>query len=201
VLEWRIDLVHRLLWSSLCVLILVTGTGCAVTTSGSTKATSAPTITPQSTATVVSGPPTPSNVPPGWQVYSGQHFTIAYPSAWATSASPPETGFSGGGIIFSNPAASPATSQVVVAEEWGYSNSQLQAICQLTGTKAILAGLSMNYTVGEGVHRNWVFIDSQGVAFTLDALDAAKSSQIQQLDDSILATFRPDDTSSGCPAT
>jgi hypothetical protein len=59
----------------------------------------------------------------------------------------------------------------------------------------------MNYTLGEGVHRSWLFIDSQGVTFALDALDAMRSSPIQQLDNSILATFRPDDTSSGCPVT
>ena len=96
---------------------------------------------------------------------------------------------------------SPDTSQIAVVEEWGYSSSQLQAICQLQGTKVSLAGLSMNYTLGEGVHRNWLFVDSQGVTFTLDALDVAQSSQVQQLDNSILATFQPDDSSSGCPAT
>jgi hypothetical protein len=88
-----------------------------------------------------------------------------------------------------------------VIEEWGYTNSQLQVICQLQGTTASLGELSMKYTVGEGVHRNWLFVDSQGVAFTLDAQDAAQSSQVQQLDNRILATFRPDDSSSGCPET
>jgi hypothetical protein len=86
-------------------------------------------------------------------------------------------------------------------EAWGYRSSQLQAICQLQGTTASLAGLSMNCTVGKGVHRNWLFVDRQGVTFTLDALDAAQSSQVQQLDNSILPTFQPDDSTSGCPAT
>jgi hypothetical protein len=64
-----------------------------------------------------------------------------------------------------------------------------------------LAGLSMNYTVGEGVHRNWLFVNSNDVAFTLDARDATQSSQVQQQDNSVLATFRPDDSSSGCSTT
>jgi hypothetical protein len=190
---------HRLLWSTLCVFMLGTVTGCALAPGASTSATSTPTFTPPPSATVVPGPPTPTNVPSGWQVYSGQHFTIAYPPAWTMPPSQPETGLSGGGITFFNPA--PASGQVSLVEEWGYSKSDLQAICQLSGTKVSLAGLSMNYTVGEGVHRNWLFIDSQGVTFVLDALDALRSSPIQQLDNSILATFRPDDTSSGCPAT
>jgi hypothetical protein len=170
-------------------------------TTGSTSATSTPVVYAAPTASAVPGPPTPTDVPAGWQFYSGQHFVITYPPAWTTATSPSQTGLSGGGVILTNPAMSPATSQISVVEEWGYSSSQLQAICQLQGTTVSLAGLPMNYTVGEGVHRNWLFVDSQGVTFTLDALDAAQSSQVQQLDNSILATFQPDDPSSGCPAT
>jgi hypothetical protein len=140
-------------------------------------------------------------MPAGWQFYSGQHFVIAYPPGWTMATSPSQTGLSGGGVILTNPAMSPPTSQVSVAEEWGFSSSQLQAICQLRGTMVSLAGLSMKYTVGEGVHRNWLFVDNQGVTFTLDALDAAQSPLVQQLDNSILTTFQPDDSASGCPVT
>jgi hypothetical protein len=195
--------VHRLLWSAVCVLILAIATGCSVMSTGSTPAISTPTMTIYAppTATVAPAPPTPTDVPAGWQFFSGQHFVITYPPAWTTSLLPSQTGLSGGGVILTNPATGPAASQVSVVEEWGYSSSQLQAICQLQGTTVNLAGLPMNYTVGEGVHRSWLFVDNQGVTFSLDALDAARPSQVQQLDNSILATFQLDDSTSGCPAT
>lgn len=57
--------------------------------------------------------------------------------------SPAPTGLMGGGIILSDPAAGGATGRVTVAEVWGYSQSQLQAMCQLQGTTVTLADLPM----------------------------------------------------------
>lgn len=200
---------RRVLLGTLCVCVLGLATGCGVTTSDPTAGTQptgtmAPTATTGTTAptaTTVPGPPTPTNVPAGWQVYSGQHFTIAYPNGWTYTISPPQTGLMGDGFILSDPAASPATGQVEAGEAWGYSQSQLQTICQLSGTKVTLAGLTMNYTVGEGVHRNWLFINSDGVEFVLDARDANQPSSVQQRYSSILATFRLDDSTPGCAWT
>lgn len=52
--------------------------------------------------------------------------------------------------------------------------------------------------MGEAVHRNWLFVNSHGVAFTLDAQDATQPANVQRVDDSILATFRPADAATGC---
>lgn len=186
---------RRLLSIVLCSLILGLAAGCGMTTTDSPAATQ-PTATTAPTSIPTPGPPTPTNVPAGWQVYSGTHFTIAYPSGWTTTVSPAQTGLMGGGIVLTDPATS---GQVTVSETWGYSQSQLQAMCQLQGAAVTLAGLSMKYSVGEGVHRNWLFIDSHGTAYTLDAMDANQSQSVQQQHDNILATFRPDDASPGCP--
>lgn len=188
---------HRLLSSILCVLLLGLVAGCGATATGQTGATQ-PTATTVPTATQPPGPPTPLNVPADWQVYSGQHFTMAYPSGWTYTASPVPTGLMGQGIMLTDPAGYPSTGQIEVLEEYGFSQSQLQAMCQLQGTTATLARLSMKYTVGEGIHRNWLFINSNGVAYTLDAMDANKPQAVQQQHDAVLATFRPDDPTAGC---
>jgi hypothetical protein len=141
---------------------------------------------------------TPTSAPTGSQVYSGQHFTLTYPTGWTLTTSPAQTGLMGDGIILTDPAAQPPAGPVTVTEAWGYSPSQLQALCQLPGTAVRVAGLSMKYTIGEGVHRNWLFVNSQGVAFTLDAMDANQSLAVQQQHNAILATFRPDDGTTAC---
>lgn len=182
------------LWGMLCMLLLGLTAGCGVTTTGSGDVGA-----PQSTAsaTRVLGSPTPLNVPAGWQIYSGPHFTIAYPNGWTMTTSAVQTGLMGQGIILTDP-TQPGTGQVSVVEEYGYSSSQLQAICQLPGTIVTLAGLRMKYTVGEGVHRNWQFVSSSGVSDTLDAQDGNQLQDVQKQHDRILATFRPDDATPAC---
>jgi hypothetical protein len=182
----------------LCALMLCLATACGQASAGAGPTnTSAPqpTATLPPTATPIPGPPTPTNVPSGWQVYSGAHFTIAYPPGWSITTSPAQTGLMGGGVIL---ASTQSPGNVTVTEAYGYTQSQLQSICQLTGTPTTLAGISMKYSVGEGVHRTWAFLDSKGVNFTLDTLDATQPQSVQQTHDSILATFRPDDPISDC---
>ena len=186
---------HCLLSSILCMLLLGLVAGCGAI---QPRAMTTATATTVPTATLPPGPPTPLNVPADWQVYSGQHFTIAYPSGWTHTTSPMQTGLMGQGIILTDPAAYPSTGQIEVLEEYGFSQSQLQAMCQIQGTTVTLARLSMKYIVGEGVHHNWLFINSNGVAHTLDAMDANKPQAVQQQHDAVLATFRPDDPTPGC---
>jgi hypothetical protein len=87
---------------------------------------------------------------------------------------------------------------VSVGADIGYTTAEIQSICQLSGTHTTLAGLTVNYTVFEGVHRNWQFINTDGISFGLDAFDLNQPQSQQTLDDAILATFRPANPASGC---
>lgn len=179
----------------LSAILLAVMSGCGTVAAQTAAPTSTPTVVDIPTATPVPVPPTPTNVPAGWQVYFGIHFTIAYPANWTMTPSPHQQGLQGGGVTLSNP---DNTGLVSVVESYGYSQSQLQSICQFDGTPKMLAGIQMRYVLGEGVHRNWSFVNSNGVEYSLDALDATRPQAVQALDDSVLATFRPDDARSGC---
>jgi hypothetical protein len=61
--------------------------------------------------------------------------------------------------------------------------------------RVTLAGLPMTYQFGAGegaFMRVWDFVNAAGTHFTLDAEDAQGAAAVQAQDDSILATFRPD---------
>lgn len=188
-------MIHRFALVLSAALLVCMFSGCGTVAAQTASSTSTPTITHLPTATPAPMPPTPTNVPAGWQVYSGTHFTIAYPANWTYTTSPAQQGFMGGGVIFSN---QQYTGQISVVETYGYSQSQIQSICHLDGTPKTLAGIQMKFVVGEGVHRNWSFVNSDGVEYSLDALDATQPQGVQALDDSILATFRPDDAAPLC---
>ena len=106
-----------------------------------------------------------------------------------------QQGEQGAGVVFSSPEN---TGIVTVIEESGFDQSQLQAMCQLSGETKTLAGIQMRYVLGGGDHRNWSFVNGKGVQFVLDALDGFRPQAAQAMDDSVLATFRPDDATSGC---
>ena len=182
-----------ILFLSAVLVVIMSGCGTGAEQTASSTATS--TVVHVPTATPVPVPPTPTNVPAGWQVYFGTHFTIAYPANWTMMPSPHQQGLQGGGVTLSN---QDNTGLVSVVESYGYSQSELQALCQLDGTPKILAGIQMKYVVGEGVHRNWSFVNSNGIEYSLDALDATQPQDVQAVDDSILATFRPDDATPLC---
>jgi hypothetical protein len=139
-----------------------------------------------------------SNVPAGWQVYAGAHYTIAYPPDWSYSFKSPPTGAQGQGIILSGAQTS---DQITIMEQYGFSSSDIQKLCKLGEgeTMTRLAGLPMKYTLGEGVYRTWFFLNSQGYSYSLTVLDGNQPQAAQKQHDAILATFRPRDSASGCP--
>lgn len=172
---------------ALCFCLLCALAACSQPSAAQPTATSAPTVTatPTQQATAL---PTATNIPAGWSVFAGDHFTIAYPPTWTYTTSPPQTGLQGMGVSF---ASGQQTGEITVIESYGYSPSQAQSLCQPGGTPATLAGLPMSYMVGEGVHRNWSFVNHDQISFVLDAFDAAQPQAVQQADDAVLATFRP----------
>jgi hypothetical protein len=130
-------------------------------------------------------------------VYTGAHFTIAYPPGWTytsqgvTSADPSVL------VIFTGPQP---RDQIEVTEVAGVTQAQVPDYCTTTGAKQVhLAGLVMNYQVAEGVHRVWSFFTSTHISYSLSALDADQSAAMQAQHDAILATFKPEDTAPGCP--
>jgi hypothetical protein len=156
---------------------------------------SATTATPNATPTYA--PPTPTNVPPGWQVFFGPHFTIALPPDWSLAGyGSAQTGQMGGIYQFQN---GRHIMYVAVGETYGFTPSQLQDLCKQLVSPVMLAGIPMHYTLASGFYRSWFYINSQNHEYGLTAGDGVLSPDIQATDDAILATFRPDDPTSGCP--
>ncbi|MDE3231204.1 MAG: hypothetical protein KGO05_15100 [Chloroflexota bacterium] len=62
--------------------------------------------------------------------------------------------------------------------------------------KVTLGGAPMLYGLsgeeGGGMKRSWFFVNAQDTAFALDADDTQSAAAIQEQDNAILATFRPD---------
>lgn len=156
-------------------------------------------MTPSSSAaptTTIYAPPTPANVPTGWQVYSGPHFTIAYPPDWSYKTNSPPTGSTGMSVTLKGPGGD----QITVQELYGFSDSQVRDSCRPNpnGPPMKLGGIPMTYEVVEGVYRDWQFFNSQHDSYNLTVLDGNQPQATQALHDQILATFRPDDPTPGC---
>jgi hypothetical protein len=168
-----------------------------VSVSPSATATTRPTLTPTPTATLVPAP-TPANVPAGWTVLDTPHFSLAYPAGWSVRM--PDTN-TGGTIYFLAP-PSPHDQGVTVMVYPGppsVGSGGMAPFCVGPGRGGVgrvtLAGLPMAYQfgVGEGAStRVWDFVNTQGTHFTLDAEDAQGAAAVQAQDNSIVATFRPD---------
>jgi hypothetical protein len=185
----------RVLMLTLVTLALSGLSGCGGSYGQAGASTSA-TATPSATPTYA--PPTPTNVPPGWQVYSGPHFTIALPPDWSFAGyGGMQTGLMGQSHQFQN---GRHIMYVAVGETYGFTPSQLQDLCkQVTESSVVIAGIAMHYNVAGGMGRGWFFINSQDHEYGLSAGDGLLAQDIRATDDAILATFRPDDPTSGCP--
>jgi hypothetical protein len=109
----------------------------------------------------------------------------------------PPTGSQGQGIVLSGPQASDT---ITILEEYRFTDSDIQSLCKLGEgeTRTQLAGLPMKYTLGEGAYRTWFFLNSAHFSYSLTVLDGNQSQAAQKQHDAILATFQPDDTTSGC---
>ncbi|HET9110309.1 MAG TPA: hypothetical protein VFN78_05745 [Ktedonobacterales bacterium] len=137
----------------------------------------------------------PSQMPAGWKVYHGDHFSIAYPAGWSTSTPAIDDGGQTAVVVLSGPKP---RDQIEVTEI--LIIPQNTTPCAVgRGQPVMLAGLPMRYEVVEGVHRVWSYFTSAHIEYALSALDADQSTATQSQHDAILATFRPDDHSSGCP--
>lgn len=166
---------------------------------GISSADTRPAATPIPTSTL--GPPTPTNVPAGWHVYSGQHFTIAVPADWGVKTYPLSVTQQGHDVTYSFSPSTTAHLGVDVMEDSGLDEATLQHdFCPNPAHEptVALAGLPMRYSVIEGVHRSWQFITNTGTSYQLSINDGLAGKDVQAHDDAVLATFRSEDTTPGC---
>lgn len=171
----------------LLLLAVAALAGCGATPSAAATTTTTPTAAPTATAT-----------PSAWQVYHGQHFAISSPPGWSYQTNPPPTGATGMGFTLKGPGGD----EITVQELYGFSDSQVQDYCRPdpTGTPVTLADIPMTYSAIEGVYRTWHFFNSQHYSYMLSVMDGNQPQATQAQHDQILATFRPDDPTPGCPA-
>jgi hypothetical protein len=138
----------------------------------------------------------PVRVPAGWKVLATPHFRLAYPPGWTTlsSSDATETEYDIG-----------APDRQGGLDVRALPNAAVSAFCPMaTSTPqrfqpTTLAGLPMQYLLvpypnGGGLVRWWVFLNTQGRAYTLRAFDGGASAATRVQDDAILATLRPDNT-------
>lgn len=189
----------RALLCILCCMALMSTTACATATpptSSSAAVTRAPNTSGGTSSTSA------SRAAPG-----AAHFSLSVPTNWTVTAVAPSTlgsapGVTSEGIELSSPSFTGGPYQLEITDYAHIPVDQLQSgYCSTTGTTAVTyAGLPMRYSVAEGVYRTWQFVNSQGTSYFLSAMDATQPSSVQQANDAILATFKPDEATPGCPA-
>lgn len=134
----------------------------------------------------------------GWQHYTGAHFTLAYPSDWHQKSVPLTTNGAatdGNTYVFFSP---DGTQELAVAELDGLTSSALQHVCGTYSSKATIAGLPMlYYLAGSGV-RNYTFVSTNNIGYTLISEGPAKQPSNQGLYDAIMNTFQPDARDAAC---
>jgi hypothetical protein len=148
--------------------------------------------------------PTPTNLPAGWAVLVAPHFSLGYPPGWTPQTDPQPDG----SVLYTITPPSALAPPVIVTVQANVSASDVEGSHCVPANGAngdphstTLAGLPMVYTLsGEGqLDRLWGFANAQRTVFGLSAGDAQSGSAVQAQDDTIFATFRPDDaTPWGC---
>ncbi len=157
-----------------------------------------PTATPWPTPTPTPEPPPPLSVPPGWQVYRGHHFALAYPAGWMAfkHVVPDATGgVEASSVSFESPDGAQA---VGISEHEGLDDAALKQYCAQPGTRMIYAGLPMITTRTSATLRMFVFVSTSGIVYTLLYREESTPLEVKWLYDSILATFRPEYATSAC---
>jgi len=157
-----------------------------------------PMATPWPTPTPTPEPPPPLSVPPGWQVFRGHHFALAYPAGWmafAHVAPDASGGVEAASVSFESPDGAQA---VGISEHEGLDAATLKQYCAQPGTRMIYAGLPMITTRTSDTLRMFVFISTSGIAYTLLYREESTPLEVKWLYDSILATFRPEYATSAC---
>lgn len=96
----------------------------------------------------------------------------------------------------------PGGDEITVQELYGFTDSQVRDYCRPdpNGTSVTLADIPMTYSAIEGVYRTWHFFNSQHYSYMLSVMDGNQPQATQAQHDQILATFRLDDPTPGCPA-
>lgn len=165
-----------------------------------TATPTAPTLAttpPLPTATTMPAPaPTPTNVPAGWTVMTGLHFSMAYPPNWTRQSIQSNDG----ALIYTFMPPHPQNEGVTVSvyvPQGTPQSANLAPYCLPPSSDVrdtTFAGLPMVYMVaGEGLFmRTWTFVNALGTMYSLDALDAQGSAAAQAQDAAMLSTFRPD---------
>ncbi len=186
----------------LCIPLLLGACGTGSTHLASTAPTTpTPTVqAPTPTATV--RVPTPTNVPTGWQVFSGPHFSIAYPADWNVTAVQQSSG--GGqataavtGARF-NVSAPGGNESILVSETYGTSSADIAGACANLGTHTTLADLPVISYALEGGAQGYMFPTRHNVVYTLIVPGPAVQPAAQADYTAIMATFRPVYTDSAC---
>jgi hypothetical protein len=170
---------------------------CGQSTTPSADST-APATTPTATPRPI--PPTPTNVPDGWKVYTGVYFAIAYPADW--SVTPNHQGTEQehpGTVAISYGFRAPDGHYFALAEEDHLDAATLQQNCTAAGQMTkVIAGLPMRYHVSNQVVHEYDFGTTQGVAYGFIATILQDDTKSQPLYESIFNTFRPVYTASAC---
>jgi len=185
----------------IAVLLCLAACDSAPSTVTSSTPTSTTLPSPTATATLVPAP-TPTNVPSGWSVLAGLHFSLAHPADQQPYTKPDEAFSTGTDYFFSLPDGSVTPVRVFVYPQ--AQTSLVASYCQpdsADNQHVTFAGLPMTFTLsGEGsVLRSWLFVNAQHTAFAIQAEDNGADAATLAADEAILATFTPDDAAPvGC---
>ncbi len=191
--RFRTRLAFALLGALLCLAACApTATVSVSPTATTSPAPTYPTALPTATLEVAPAP-TPTNVPAGWSVLAGLHLSLAYPPEWAVRTIPPHEGLTS---TLYNLAPAAASQDLFVVVQVQPRATDLSPYCApgASWRRATLAGLPMVFAVtgaGRPV-REWTFANAQRTVYTLYTDDTQADTAAQARDDTILATFRPD---------
>jgi hypothetical protein len=166
---------------------------CGQTTTPSAQATTPPSATPTSTSRPI--PPTPTNVPAGWTVYTGVYLSFAYPPGWTLDASDSNPGPNGTpGAINKQYELKPASGYHMLLIEEGdhLDDATIQLNCGGTRRHATIAGLTMlDDSQPSNGRYSYSLYTPQGVSYGLITYlypnDQASVALVMQ----IFSTFRP----------
>jgi hypothetical protein len=142
----------------------------------------------------------PSNVPPGWQIYDGPHFAIAYPPDWTFGSTADAGGPPNGTDVAYSFSGSSGGGAVTVNEQDGWDAATIQKdFCPQRAAPVTVGNLTWWYSTAEGgVLRNWLFVTDKGTVYGMDTSDGLASQTVQQQDAAVMATFHAEYITAGC---
>lgn len=147
-------------------------------------------------ATSASGTPTSDTA--SWQTYLGPHFSLSFAPDWKVKTLPlkaSNAAQSATGYAFYSP---DGKQEVAVIEEDGVTTATVHNVCNATGTRVTVAGLSMRYALAPNGVRSFTFVSTKNIVYTLVSEGPGNQPQNQGLYNSVMATFKPDAAGSAC---